>query len=153
MVQTAFSFLKRVFLPSFAYEYSFPHSRRYIERAAQRLRDLGGERMLTRDEEIICTLPSRSVFGRLSCGRLHIMLSRPSADKMKCRILFLSYRFCFYLAAGLVSSAVVVRSIFTSSIATILVLPVIFFCGHLYFWGMLPAKVSRLKKFIRQLGD
>lgn len=147
------SFLKLVFLPTFVYQYSFRDSHQFIERAIKRLRDLGGEQVLTRDGESSCHLPSGSVFGRLSSGRLVITLSMPSADEVRCRVLFLTHRFSFYLIAGLLSFAVVVRSIYVWNATTLLVLPVILLSGHLYFWGVLPAKVGRLKTFLRQLGD
>jgi uncharacterized membrane protein YgdD (TMEM256/DUF423 family) len=145
--------LKRALLPRFVYEYSIRHSSQHAERVIQRLRDLGCEQMQTRNGESSCYLSKRSVFGGLSFGRLFITLSTPSTNEVRYRVLFLTQRFCFYLTAGLLSLAVVGRSIYMWNCATLLVLPVILFSGHLYFWGMLPAKVSRLKTFLHQLGD
>jgi hypothetical protein len=145
--------LKRALLPPFVYEYSISHSSQHAERVIRRLRDLGCEKLQTRHGEISCYLSSRAVFGGLSFGRLFITLSTPSTNEVRYRVLFLTQRFCFYLAACLLSLAVVGRSIYMSNLVTLLVLPVILFSGHLYFWGMLPAKVGRLKTFLHQVGD
>jgi hypothetical protein len=146
--------LRYIVLPSFTYEFTFPGSdRHYFDNALRGLRALGADPELCANRAIICHLASRALFGKLSFGRLLIEIAPQSSDEVTSRTTFLTYRMWFYGVALTLAVAVVVRSIYIADPLVLLLLPCIFISGHLYFWGVLPAKASRLKRFFRQLGE
>ena len=148
------TFLRRAILPAFIYKFTFgPPDDHYSANAVQRLRELGAEPELDANRVITCHLTSREVFGKLSPGRLWIEIAPQSNGGVAVRTLFLTHRAWFYSSAVALALAVMLRSMYTMDPIPLLILPGILMCGHLYFWGVLPAKAARLKRFFRQLGE
>ena len=148
------AFLTRVILPAFVYKFTFRSpGDHYSANAVQRLREMGAEPELDANRVITCYLASREVFGKLTPGRLRIEIAPQSNGEVVARTLFLTHRAWFYSSAVALALAVVLRSAYTMDPIPLLIVPGILICGHLYFWGVLPAKAARLKRFARQLGE
>jgi len=152
MAKTLYNFLKAL-IPSFIYRFSssLPNDS-YMGEVKRLLNSQGRICAETEYGSISFDIKASEIFGRLSpYGAISITVWNVGNGEHKFTAKFTTYRALFFAGALTLSAAVLVSAFVTGSLLRIIWLPFVFLSGHLFFWGIIPAKAPRLKKWLLYL--
>ena len=138
-------FLKKIFLPSFTYEFesSLPNDG-YFEKIPKSVRSMDGEIVTKNSNYISFYLNASKIFSFPSFGKVLFKIESLN-NKYKFYVQFFTSRKIFLFAASILSISFLVNIAVTGEINKIIVIPIIFFSGHICFFGMLPSKIKKIK--------
>lgn len=147
-------YTKKIFLPSFVYQYrsSLP-SAAYMKSASQKLETLGITVLFKDPGSISFSLQSSKVFGVLSLGNLLININDLGTGEYAFSIQFATHKAIFYSVSILISFLILINVGMTGEIIKLVAIPAVFLSGHIYFFGMIPAKLKRIRSFLGKLED
>jgi hypothetical protein len=140
--------IRKSLIPSFTYKFSssLPDDS-YIGGVKRLLSSQG--RTCTQSEygSISFYMKASEIFGRPSpYGILSITVWKVGNGEHKFTIKFTTYRALFFVGAITLSVIIFVSAFMTGNLIRIISLPFVFLSGHLFFWGIIPAKAPRLKE-------
>lgn len=149
-----FGIFVRCLCPSFVYEYetSLPGPA-FIKNVSDKLQAFDAVCESKDNKQIAFFIKASKIFGRVRFGEIHILIKRLEKSAHKISVKFVTQKRMHGYAALSVSVLLIINAILTRSSSGLVLIPIIALIGHVYFWGMLPAKVSRLKRFISSLDD
>ena len=145
--------LKKIFFPSFIYEFSLSlPSNLYIEKANATLESFGAK-ILSKKSDSLSFYISASRIRMVSYGKLLIHVRKTEVGDYNFRIEFVTHKVIFYFIVLLLSLFIVISAATSHGGAKMVAIPFIFSSGHIYFWGMLPSGVTKIKRFLMKLDD
>ena len=143
----------KALIPSFTYRFSssLPNDS-YINEVKRLLNSKGRTCTQTEYGSISFYMKASEIFGRLSpYGIVSIKVWNVDNGEHKFAAKFNTYRALFFIGAFTLSAIILVSAFMTGSFLRIISLPFVFLSGHLFFWGIIPAKAPRLKKWLLYL--
>jgi hypothetical protein len=139
-------FLKKIFLPSFTYNFSSSlPSDGYIGKIPRSVTSRDGKIVAKNSNDISFYLDASKIFGFPSFGKVLFEIKSLKNNEYRFDVQFFTYRKFFLFAASILSTFFLVNIALTGELNKIVVIPIIFLCGHLFFLGMLLTKTKKIK--------
>jgi hypothetical protein len=84
-------------------------------------------------------------------GRLLVDVARRVENEHEFTLRFITHYYMFCVIALSLSALVLIRVALTGLVGGLVAIPFIILSGHVYFWGMLPSRVRKMKESLIKL--
>lgn len=145
-----------IFVPNFCFQFDVEIVDLHYTPSMGKKLDAARARIIEYSSEHVRFLINTSkLLNRFRIGKSEVIIKHKSQNAFQVTITFLTQKMAFLIISAGVSSALVISAIVTreSVFSKLVVIPLVYLSGHMYFWGSIAANTQRIKKFIIGLGD